>query len=85
MPLVTGYELEEKNIDYVPGATSAFYRVKPITSEKEGFPEDISEVRSFDALPDAVKEFVKDVEAACGCKVVGLGVGPKRDQYISIY
>jgi adenylosuccinate synthase len=84
MPLVTQYELEEKIIDYVPGATSAFYRVKPIISERENFSGDISAITSYDKLPKAIHDFVKEVEMASNCKVVGLGVGPKRDQYISI-
>ena len=84
MPLVTGYELEEKTIDYVPGATSAFYRVKPVITERENFSGDISTITSYDKLPKAIQDFVKEVEMASNCKVVGLGVGPKRDQYISV-
>ncbi len=84
MPLVTGYTLDEKAIDYVPGATSAFYRVKPVIKNLKAFSEDISEIRSFAKLPKAVSDFVKEVEKASSCKVIGLGVGPKRDQYIEI-
>lgn len=84
MPITVGYFLDNKKIDYVPGATSAFYRVKPIIKEYPGFSEDISEVRSFTNLPKQVKDFVKEVEKASDCKVVGLGVGPKREQYIPI-
>lgn len=83
MPMVIGYKLDGKKINYVPGATSAFYRVEPVIQEKEAFSEDISGVRNPDKLPQAVKEFVKTIETTSGCKVIGLGVGPKREQYIT--
>lgn len=84
MPIVTGYELDSQKIDYVPGATNAFYRVTPHIKKSNIFSEDVSAVRSFDKLPDSLKTFVREVEKASGCKVIGLGVGPKRDQYIVI-
>jgi adenylosuccinate synthase len=84
MPIVTGYMLDGKTIDYVPAATSAFYRVKPIISELKSFSEDISNVRDFAKLPKELLEFVKEVEKTGNCKIIGLGVGPKRDQYIKM-
>lgn len=84
MPLITEYKLDGKTIDYVPAATSAFYRVKPVIFEMKSFSEDISDVRSFDKLPNELQEFVKEVEKVGGSKVVALGVGPKREQYIEI-
>jgi len=82
MPVVTGYKLDGKSIDYVPGATSAFYRVKTVIEYSDAFADDISEVRTFAKLPKPAQVFVKQVEKAAGCKVIGLGVGPRRDQYI---
>src|SRR6185369_10578407 len=84
MPFVTGYKLDGKTLDYVPGATSAFYRVTPVITEKKASSENISEVRTFAELPKEIKDFVREVETASGCKVIGLGVGPKRDQYIAL-
>jgi adenylosuccinate synthase len=84
LPLVTGYTLDGKPIDYVPGATSAFYRVEPVIEKREAFSEDISGVRSFDKLPQAVQDFVKEIEKTSNCRVMGLGVGPNREQYISL-
>jgi len=84
MPLVTGYELDGKKIAYVPGATTAFYRVKPVITYTDAFSEDIAKVRTFEKLPKAVQKFVQTIEKESGCKVIGLGIGPKRDQYISL-
>lgn len=84
IPIVAGYKLDGKTIDYVPAASDAFYRVKPIISYEKSFTEDISEIRSFDKLPTALRKHIKLIEKTSGCKVVGLGVGPKREQYISL-
>lgn len=84
MPVVTGYKLDGKTIDYVPGATSAFYRVVPVIEQREAFDEDISTTRTFTKLPRTLQKFVKEIEKTSKCKVIGLGVGPKRDQYISL-
>ncbi|HSA83476.1 MAG TPA: adenylosuccinate synthetase [Patescibacteria group bacterium] len=84
MPMVKEYKLDGKIIDYVPGATSAFYRVEPTIKDYETFTEDISGIRTFEELPTAIKNFVKEVETISNTKVIGLGVGPKRDQYITL-
>jgi adenylosuccinate synthase len=84
MPIVTGYMLDDRPIDYVPAATSAFYRIQPITVEREAVDDDISKVRSFTKLPKPIKDFVREIEDVSSCKVIGLGVGPKREQYIDL-
>lgn len=84
MLITTGYKLDGVKIDYVPGATSAFYRIEPITEERDAFSEDISEVRTFSKLPKSLQEFVKEIEQTSECKVIGLGVGPERNQYVDL-
>ncbi len=82
--VATGYKLDGVEIDYVPGATSAFYRIEPVVEERESFDKDISDIRSFSKLPKTLQNLVKEIEKTSGCKVIGLGVGPERDQYIEI-
>jgi adenylosuccinate synthase len=84
MLVATGYTLDNSDVDYVPGATSAFYRIEPVISELDGFSQDISDIRSFSKLPKTLQELIKDIEKKSSCKVVGLGVGPKREQYVKI-
>ncbi len=47
-----------------------------------GWTEDISHIRSFDALPKAAREYVEYIEKNTGVPVVLIGVGPGRDQMI---
>ncbi|MEK7570859.1 MAG: adenylosuccinate synthetase [Patescibacteria group bacterium] len=84
IPVVTGYDLDGKKIAYVPGATAAFYRVKPVIKYYQSFSKDLSTVRQVAAIPHSLKTLLKDVEKACGCRVIGLGVGPEREQYINL-
>ncbi len=84
MPLVVSYNLKDQEIDYVPGSVSTYYKVRPITKDLEMSPEDISEVRSFENLPREMQNFTRTVEEITSCKVVGLGVGPEREQFIKI-
>ncbi len=84
IPLVTRYTLHRKQIDYVPASITAHYNVKPQIEYRESFTEDLVNVRSFNKLPKTLKGLVREVERTTACKVVGLGVGPERKQYISI-
>lgn len=82
IPLVTGYTLDGVPINHVPGTTAAYYRVKPIVEYRPGFTEDISGIRKFADLPQALKNLVAEIEQKAGCRVKGLGVGPEREQYV---
>ncbi|MDA1060576.1 MAG: adenylosuccinate synthetase [bacterium] len=82
VPLVTSYELDNEIIDYVPGSTSAYYRVKKHTEYFDAFSEDISELTDASQLPQALKDLLKNIEDQTGTKVAGIGVGPQRRQYI---
>ncbi|MEK7672343.1 MAG: adenylosuccinate synthetase [Patescibacteria group bacterium] len=84
IPLVVGYKLDGKKIDYVPGAVDAYERVKPVIVKKTAFKEDVSKVRQFSKLPAALREVAKLIEKSANCKIVGMGVGAERTQYVSI-
>lgn len=84
IPLVTSYELHGENIDYVPGSVSAYYKVKPVIEELESFDMDITALKDFDSLPEALKNFLSKVQTHCNCKVMGIGVGPEREQFVTL-
>lgn len=84
IPLVTGYELDGERIDYVPGSTVAYRRVKPIIEYRPGFSEDITGVRELNDLPGALRDLLEEIKTKIGCTIEGIGVGPDRDQYVSI-
>ncbi len=84
IPLVVAYNLRGQKIDYVPGSVASYYKVEPILENSETFDEDISMLKSFDAIPQELKSFISKVENFCNCKVTGIGVGPEREQFITI-
>jgi adenylosuccinate synthase len=82
IPMVTGYELDGRGIDYPPSSATALRRVRPIITESEPYPHDISEVRVFSDLPNPAQRYVEVYQEKTGMAVFQLGVGPKRHQVI---
>ena len=48
-----------------------------------GFDEDISACKSFDELPQTVRNYVLRIEELVGVKISWVSVGPDREQTIS--
>ncbi len=84
IPLVVAYSLDGKEIDYVPGSVSSYYKVKTGVEYRECFEEDISAIRNFSELPESLKSLLKEVEEKTNSKITGIGVGPERDQFVTI-
>ncbi len=83
IPMVVAYELDGQKIDYLPGSTFSYKKVKPVFEYFDSFSEDVSGVRKFEDLPMALQNLVKKVEEFTGCPVKGLGVGPAREHYVA--
>ena len=81
LPVCTGYRLPD-------GSTTDLFpafdldKVEPIFQELEGFSEDVTEVRRFEDLPRAAREYVTAIEGLAGVPATVLSVGPGRDQVI---
>ncbi len=84
LPIVDGYSLEGRDIDYVPGTVKAYYNVKTNVKYKKCFSEDISGVKKFAKLPAELRALLKEIESYCGCKIAGVGVGPEREQFVRV-
>ncbi len=46
--------------------------------------EDITQIKSFDDLPDNAKKYIKTIELTTGIKISIISVGPNRNQTIEI-
>ncbi|MDR0425660.1 MAG: adenylosuccinate synthase [Clostridiales bacterium] len=53
---------------------------EPVYVEMAGFGEDITGVRTFDALPKACKRYIELIESETGCPIRMIGVGQDREQ-----
>jgi adenylosuccinate synthase len=56
----------------------------PVYEEFEGFSEDITGCKTFAELPVSVQRYITALEKICDCKISQIGVGPNRDQVITL-
>ena len=84
IPVCVAYEIDGKRVEELPAAQSDFHHAKPIYEFLPGWNEDISKAKSLDQLPANAKAYVKYLEEISGAPVSAVGVGPERDQTISV-
>ena len=84
LKVCVAYDYKGQRIEEFPANFADLEHCTPIYEEFDGFDEDITGCRCFDELPEAVQSYIKELERICGCKISMLGVGPARDQVMSI-
>lgn len=82
LKICTHYELDGKTINYVPGNYADFVRVVPQYIELPGWVEDITQVKSFDELPQNAKQYLLTIEKLTGVPITLFSVGPDRKQTV---
>ncbi len=80
--ICTGYELDGKVVDYVPSTISALERCKPVYISMPGWKEEIDNVRNYDELPLAARNYLAKIEELTSTEVAVVSVGPDRTQTI---
>ncbi len=84
IPVVGEYELDGKEIDYVPTCAEVYRKVNPLVRFSPAF-GDISSVRKYSDLPPEAKELISLIEEYVGKdRVHGIGVGPEREEFVSM-
>jgi adenylosuccinate synthase len=84
LKIVTHYELDGKIIDYIPAEIEDFNQCKPIMISMPGWVEDITQVKSFDELPLAAKNYLYKLTELVGDEIAIFSVGPDRNQTIMV-
>lgn len=79
-----GYELDGNVIDYFPASLEDLARCTPVYEEFDGWDESIADARSYDAIPENAKKYLKRIEEITGARIAIVSVGPKRDQTMKI-
>lgn len=85
IPIVTGYELEGEVIKHIPNSTATQRMAKPVIEYLAPLTRHISNVRSYEELPEEAKMLLQKIEneiRGYGCKIAGIGIGQKREQFI---
>ncbi|TNF08109.1 MAG: adenylosuccinate synthase [Bacillota bacterium] len=82
--IVTSYQFEGEEIDYIPAEIDDFAACKPNIIKMPGWTEDITQVTSFDELPKHAKAYLKKLEELVGVPIAIFSVGPDRNQTIMV-
>jgi adenylosuccinate synthase len=84
VPVCVAYEVDGRRYDEIPMTQTEFHHAKPVYEYLDGWWEDISEAKSFEDLPKAARDYVRTIEELSGAPVAAVGVGPRRDQTLSL-
>jgi adenylosuccinate synthase len=81
VPLCEAYDINGKITTDIPfGFNDA--PIKPIYKTFKGWSEDLTGIRSYDALPETFKQYMLYVEQQVGQRLSVISVGPDREQTI---
>ena len=84
LKICVGYDLDGKQMDYLPTAADEQARCKPIYEEMPGWSESTEGARSWNDLPANAIKYVKRVEELIECPVALLSTSPERDDTILV-
>jgi adenylosuccinate synthase len=84
IPVCVAYTIDGKRVTELPASQTDFHHAKPIYEYLPGWSEDISNAKTFNELPKSAQSYVKFLEDASNAPISAIGVGPGRNQTISI-
>jgi adenylosuccinate synthase len=78
--ICTSYIVEGKECQEIP--FNADSSIEPVYTELQGWEADISAIREFGDLPEALKKFIDFIEKQTGVPITMVSVGPDRKETI---
>ena len=81
IPVCTHYLVSGEKTDRFPFPV-ALNNAKPVVEYLDGWKCDISDIRSWDDLPEQAQNYVTFIEKAMSCPITYVSVGPERDSII---
>ena len=84
VPVCVAYEVDGVRHDEIPMTQGEFVRATPIYETFSGWDEDISKARTLDDLPRTARDYVATLEDMIRAPISAIGVGPGRDEIISV-
>lgn len=80
--LCVGYELDGKRVDILPRGSDAVAACVPVYEEFPGWNESTFGAKTWDALPEAARVYLKRIEEVVGIPIDMVSTGPDRDETI---
>ena len=84
IPVCVAYEVDGVRHDEMPANQTDFHHARPVYELLPGWDEDLSKARDFDDLPANAQAYVRRIEELSGAPVAAVGVGPGRDEIVSL-
>ncbi|MGN0828135.1 MAG: adenylosuccinate synthase [Akkermansia sp.] len=82
--ICTAYRLGDQVLEYPPALVEEWEQCEPIYEELPGWQQDITGCTTWEQLPENCRAYVKRFGEVIGCPVGSVGVGPDREQTISV-
>ena len=76
------YEINGKEIDYLPASTDDQLKVKEIYKTFPGWKTSTKGIRNLENLPDKAKNYVHAIEDFVGVKISSISTSPEREDTI---
>mgnify|MGYP001331453773 CR=1 FL=1 len=76
------YDLDGKEIDYLPAAVEDQKKVKPIYKIFQGWKSETRGARTIEDLPDKAKEYIHVIEDLVEAKLSSISTSPEREDTI---
>lgn len=82
--LCRAYLKDGVEITHFPASLKELAKCEPVYEEFDSWTEDITNVKTFDELPENAKIYLRRIEELVGVKVKMIGVGKERDNTIFV-
>ena len=82
--MCVAYELDGKQVDYLPAAVDDQLKVKPIYKSFKGWKSSTKGIKNFEKLPENAKIYIRELEKFIETKVSSISTSPERNDTILI-
>jgi len=82
LKICRAYRIIGKETTFFPANMARLAMAEPVYETVPGWKDELTEVNSFEGLPENAQNYVRRVEQLIGKPITFIGVGPKRSQTI---
>lgn len=84
IPICIGYEVDGKVVEDFPN-TIECYKAKPVLKTVPGWKCDIRGIKTFEELPEAAQNYIREIEKLIGFPIAYVSNGPGREDLIKMF
>jgi adenylosuccinate synthase len=84
LPICVAYDVDGERTSVMPTTQTGVHHAKPVYEYLDGWTEDISGARKFGDLPKNAQAYVRRIEELSGAPVSVIGVGPGREENVTV-